>query len=64
MFCSRDRMILTYSINGQLIQRLHEKDSGSLLVPTLIRDARSLEIVVSILLTVGVWQLKGRDSDA
>jgi len=34
------------------------------LVPTLIRDARSLEIVVSILLTVGVWQLKGRDSDA
>jgi hypothetical protein len=47
MFCNRDRMLLCYSINGQLIQRLHEKDSVHLLVPALIRDMRTLEYVVT-----------------
>lgn len=42
MFCNRDRMIFCYSINGQLIQRVHEVDSAHLLVPTLIKDMRSL----------------------
>lgn len=54
-------MLLCYSINGQLIQRLHEKDSASLLVPVLIRDMRTLEYVVRGECNSGVWELEGGD---
>jgi hypothetical protein len=45
MFSNQEGLIYCYSINGQLIQRVHEKESDCFLAATILRDFFGFEFI-------------------
>lgn len=45
LFCNVESIIYCYSINGQLIQRMHEKESEKFISPVLTRDSLGFEYI-------------------
>ena len=46
MFCNTDNTIYSYSINGQLIARIHEKSFANFLSPIVVKDSKLFEHVI------------------
>lgn len=46
LFCNDDNTIYTFSINGMLISRLHEKMFSYFLSPVIVRDSKLFEYVI------------------
>jgi hypothetical protein len=45
LFSNQEGLIYCYSINGQLIQRIHEKEIECFLAATLLKDSAGFEFV-------------------
>lgn len=43
LFSNQEGLIYCYSINGQLIQRVHEKETECFLAATLLKDSYGFE---------------------
>jgi WD40 repeat protein len=46
IFCNADNTIYSYSINGQLISRVHEKLFSHFLSPIVVKDSKLFEYVI------------------
>lgn len=45
LFCNSEKLIYSYGINGQLIQRVVEKEAAYFLSPIIMKDINSFEYV-------------------
>ena len=45
IFCNVESIIYCYSLNGQLIQRIHEKDIEHFISPIVMKDSSGFDYV-------------------